>query len=154
MKKNVRKKDPNSTNSTGVLLLYHPCAQTSGIIIYSDGRTNGKMNSKSRIEIEQMLLGRDLRNQYKIPKNSILARNFSLSQGNKDKSCSGQEIRETVPVLHKTLYIWLFAIQTRPQHTTADHAHYHETILSFRLWHSSPHTHDRPDHLDHSWHPN
>ena len=53
MKKNVRKKDPNSTNSTGVLLLYHPCAQTSGIIIYSDGRTNGKMNSKSRIEIVQ-----------------------------------------------------------------------------------------------------
>ena len=52
MKKKLRKKDPNSTNSTGVLLLYHPCAQTSGIIIYSDGRTNGKMNSKSRIEIE------------------------------------------------------------------------------------------------------
>ena len=52
MKKNVRKKDLNSTNSTGVLPLYHPCAQTSGIIIYSDGRTNGKMNSKSRIEIE------------------------------------------------------------------------------------------------------
>ena len=42
-----------------------------------------------------MLLGRDLRNQYKIPKNSILARNFSLSQGNKDKSCPGQEIRGT-----------------------------------------------------------
>ena len=48
-----------------------------------------------------MLLGRDLRNQHilttvqdKIPKNSILARNFSLSQGNKDKSCPGQEIRE------------------------------------------------------------
>ena len=54
MKKNVRKKDPNSTNSTGVLplLLYHPCAQTSGVIIYSDGRTNRKMNSKSKIEIE------------------------------------------------------------------------------------------------------
>ena len=66
MKKNVRKKDPNSTNSTGVLplLLYHPCAQTSGVIIYSDGRTNRKMNSKSKIEIEQMLLGRDLRIQY------------------------------------------------------------------------------------------
>ena len=31
----------------------------------------------------------------KIPKNSILARNFSLSQGNKDKICPGQEIRET-----------------------------------------------------------
>ena len=28
-------------------------------------------------------------------KNRILARNFSLSQGNKDKSCPGQEIRET-----------------------------------------------------------
>ena len=51
MKKNVRKKDPNYSNSTGVLPLYRPCAQTSGIIIYSDGRTNGKMNSKSRIEI-------------------------------------------------------------------------------------------------------
>ena len=50
MKENVRKKDPNSTNSTGVLPLYHPCAQTSGIIIYSDGRTKGTMNSKSRIE--------------------------------------------------------------------------------------------------------
>ena len=62
MKKNVRKKDPNSTNSTGVLPLYHPCAQTSGNIIYSDGQTNGKMNSKSRIEIEDI-----------IPKNSILA---------------------------------------------------------------------------------
>ena len=33
--------------------------------------------------------------QDKIPKNSILARNFSLSQGNKDKSCPAQEIRET-----------------------------------------------------------
>ena len=52
MKKNVRKKYQNSTNSTGVLPLYHPCAQTSGIILYSDGRTNGNMNSKSRIEIE------------------------------------------------------------------------------------------------------
>ena len=52
MKKNMRKKDPNSTNSTGVLPLYHPCAHSSGIVIYSDGRTNGKMNSKSRIEIE------------------------------------------------------------------------------------------------------
>ena len=31
----------------------------------------------------------------KIPKNSILARNFNLRQGNKDKSCPGQEIRET-----------------------------------------------------------
>ena len=31
----------------------------------------------------------------KFPKNSILARNFSLSQENKDKSCPGQEIRET-----------------------------------------------------------
>ena len=50
MKKNVRKKDPNSTNSTGMLPLYHhPCAQTSGIIIYSNGQTNGKMNSKRRI---------------------------------------------------------------------------------------------------------
>ena len=45
----MRKKDPNSTNSTGVLPLYHPCAQTSGIIIYSDGRTNGKMNSKTKL---------------------------------------------------------------------------------------------------------
>ena len=88
MKKNVRKKDPNYTNSTGVLLLYHPCAQTSGIIIYSDGRTNGKMNSMSRIQIDCPV-------QDKIHKNSILARNFSLSQGNKDKSCTGQEIRET-----------------------------------------------------------
>ena len=52
MKKNLRKKDPNYTNSTVVLPLNHPCAQTSGIIIYSYGRTNGKMNSKSRIEIE------------------------------------------------------------------------------------------------------
>ena len=31
----------------------------------------------------------------KIPKNSILAKNFSLSQGNKDKSNPCQEIRET-----------------------------------------------------------
>ena len=56
MKKNVRKKDPNSTNSTGLLPLYNTCAQTSGIIIYSDGRTNGKMNSKIGIETEKMLL--------------------------------------------------------------------------------------------------
>ena len=28
-------------------------------------------------------------------KNRIMARNFSRSQGNKDKSCHGQEIRET-----------------------------------------------------------
>ena len=35
------------------------------------------------------------KNWYKVPKNSILARNFSLSQGKKDKSCPGQEIRET-----------------------------------------------------------
>ena len=53
MKKYVRKKDLNSTNNTGVLPLLHPCAHTSGIIIYSDGRTNGKMNSKRRIEIVQ-----------------------------------------------------------------------------------------------------
>ena len=31
----------------------------------------------------------------KIPKNSILARIFGLRQGFKDKSCPGQEIRET-----------------------------------------------------------
>ena len=46
------KKKPNSTTSTGVLPLYHPCAHSSGIVIYSDGQTNGKMNSKSRIETE------------------------------------------------------------------------------------------------------
>ena len=49
MKKYVRKKDLNSTNNTGVLPLLHPCAHTSGIIIYSDGRTNGKMNSKTKL---------------------------------------------------------------------------------------------------------
>ena len=42
-------KDLNSTNYTGVLPLLHPCAHTSGIIIYSDGRTNGKMNSKTKL---------------------------------------------------------------------------------------------------------
>ena len=52
MKENLREKDPNSTNSTGVIPLYHPRAKTSRIIIYSDGRTNGKMNSKIRIEKE------------------------------------------------------------------------------------------------------
>ena len=36
----------------------------------------------------------------KITKNSILARNFNLWQGNKDKSCTGQEIRETRTRFH------------------------------------------------------
>ena len=40
----------------------------------------------------------------KIPKKSILARIFGLRQGFKDKSCPGQEIRETRTRFHPCKY--------------------------------------------------
>ena len=41
----------------------------------------------------------------KIPKKSILARIFGLRQGFKDKSCPGQEIRETRTRFHPCWWV-------------------------------------------------